>query len=463
MFAEGCKYLKYDKTPSWGWFKRFWLKNKNYINPERQGKTKYNQENGIYAKIIPAKNAGTQFQMDGWELPFWCRKPGNNGKEDIFFKYVLFVVMDAHSRKIVGFDVAESENTTSILTALEMAVKENGILPRELVADNHSWNRTKEAANLRAATEEMGMKWTVDSNPRRKGIVERSFGILGKKHFKKCYGYLGQGVKSKTPNGITQQELRDKYAKIDNMLLYSQLLATVCVVIQEYNNKARNVLEGKSPNEAYAISEQPHSIPVDDSTRLRLFIPESEHKISNGQITITRGMHGYEYQLPAKISNDYNGKTVRVRRSNFERIYLYDLDTGSFICDVPVKSEICGAFADQTETDIENLNKQSGRKRGINRKRENKKESIFTAGNITDPSVIEYLNVLSTPKDILKQANQNADIRAYFQEKGINPNSIPDMPDSKSLYADNRLKDRDEKHIFHKKNSDPIEKIEIEI
>ena len=172
--------------------------------PSRQGKSAHDKETANYAKIIPALYSGDQWQMDGWDIPVYCKKRSEKGGVEYFVKYVLFVVMDVHSRKIIGFDVAESENTETILTALDMAVRNTKTLPNELVADNHSWNKTKEAASLKDITEKLGMIWTIDSNPRRKAILERAFRTLGDKHFKRYYGYLGQGIKSKMKNGTSR-------------------------------------------------------------------------------------------------------------------------------------------------------------------------------------------------------------------------------------------------------------------
>jgi transposase InsO family protein len=225
MFVEGCQHMKVDKIPSWDWFRLFWRKNKNIILPERNGKTAHEKEAGNYAKIIPALHVGDQWQMDGWDIPVYCKKRNEKGGWEYFVRYTLFVVMDTHSRKIIGFDVAESENTETILTSLDMAVRNTKTLPKELVADNHSWNKTKESANLKEVTEKLGMVWTIDSNPRRKAILERAFRTLGDKHFKRYYGYLGQGIKSKIKNGITQQELKDEYSKPENMLTFEQITA----------------------------------------------------------------------------------------------------------------------------------------------------------------------------------------------------------------------------------------------
>jgi hypothetical protein len=397
--------------------------------------------------------------MDGWTIPVYCKKPNDKGGWEYFVRYVLFVVMDTHSRKIVGFDVAESENTETILTSLDMAVKNTKTLPKELVADNHSWNKTKEAAKLKETTEKLEMIWTIDSNPRRKAILERAFRTLGDKHFKRYYGYLGQGIKSKIKNGITQQELKDEYSKPENMMTFDHVCALAGAVVPEYNRKVKKSLK-QSPNERFAQSEQPNSIPVDDFTRLQMFIRVSEHKVLHGQIVIKRGMHTYEYQLPAKYSAKYNGKTVGVRYPDFDMIYLYDIETDQLICSVCRKSEIHGAIANQTETDTENLFKNSGRTKGINTKKSKKKESIYNEGNTINPNFMESANALKTPKDVLKQIKQDNDLRAFLTGKNVNPETVSGFPEMKTIYID-APKKKEEKSPFWVENNE-IQTITIE-
>ena len=427
MFVERCKDLQYKDVPCWKWFQLFWLKNRNIIEPKRNGKTEYDRKNGNYAKIIPALHVGDQWQMDGWTLPFWCKRPNEKGGTEYYFRYILFAVMDAHSRKIIGFTVGESENTETIINGLEAAVRETGTIPYELVADRHSFNKTKEAGNLKEITEKWGMTWTTDSNPRRKAILERAFRTLGDKHFKFKYGYLGQGIKSKIPNGITQQELKDEYAKSENQLTYEQVLKLTASVIFEYNDTIKKGLK-ESPNERFAKSEQPNSIRIDDSKYMEMFTRTSEHKVLNGQIVIKRGMHAYEYQLPAEHSVNYNGKIVGVRYSDFDNIYLYDIETGQYICGVSQKSEIHGALANQTEPDIKNLQKTSGRVKGIDNKKRKKTDSIYDKGNTINPDIIEGANVLKMPKDVAKQARQDKDVNAFLIYNGIKTEIIPELP-----------------------------------
>lgn len=459
MLQEVCTKENVD-TPCFSWFKRYYYANKNRIDQNRAGKTAYDKDNANYAKIIPALYAGDQWSIDGWRLPVFCKRRNEDGGMDYFYRYTLFAVLDTYGRKIVGYRIAESEDTETILKGLETAVKETGILPHEIVADNHSFNKTKEAGNIKEEFDKLGVTWTVDSNPRRKAILERTFRILGDKYFKRQYGYIGQGIRSKIKTGITQQELKDIYNKPENLLTYDQIVALTVYIIDQYNKSIRRSL-GESPNDRYAKSEQPHSTPIDLFTRMTLFNRKTEHQVRNGQITIKRGQHVYEYQLPAEYSVQYNGKTVGVCYSDFDNIYLFDLETEQGICSVPQKMAIHGAIANQTEKDKEALAKNAGRLKGVNSKKRKQRESLFDSANSINPDAYEAINKITTPKDILESIRRNYELRDKMYEHGTYLETVPALPVIDEM-LDTSMKPikKENKHPFHVGNNE-IKKITI--
>lgn len=445
-FCEACIDQNY-KIPSFSWFKSYYSDNYARISRNRYGESLYQNKDVNYAKIIPALYAGDQWQIDGWLLPIYCWKRNEKGGKEYFFRYNLFTVMDAHSRKIIGFDIAESENTENILHGLERAVRNTGTLPFEIVADNHSFNKTKEAGSLKARMEALGTTWTVDSNPKRKAILERSFRMLGENHFKQLYGYIGQGIKSRVKNGITQQELKDLYTKPENMLSYEQVCAVTCTAVYQYNNSIRKNL-GESPVQRFEASLQPHSIKIDNFAAMSLFHREADYKVSNGQITIQRGMHRYEYQLPAKYAAQYSGKRVNVRYYDFEQIYLYDIETDAPICCIGQKPSIHGALANQTDQDRAYLMQNKGRIKGIDTHQAKQKEDLFDAANSINPNIYEAANKVTSSKDVLKIAKQTYDIRLMLAQQGIYADRIASLPQIDEM-LDKSLKPRKPKENKH--------------
>ncbi|MFV0538392.1 MAG: transposase family protein [Dysgonomonas sp.] len=459
-FAKSCIGLNLSEIPSFWWLREYYRKNRNSIDVDRLGKTAYEKENGLYAKIVPALNRNTQWQLDGWEIPIYGKRPNDKGGYELWFKYVLIAVLDAHSRKYIGYKIAESENTTSILEALEMAVRNTGVLPAEIVTDNHAFNKTCEAANIKGAMDKHGVTWTVDSNPRRKAILERSFGILGAKHFKEYYGYIGHGITSRSKTARTQQELRDEYTKNSSRFLdFGQIVTITCDAIRNYNDKIKPSLK-ESPNARYERSEDTKSFPVDDFARMSLFCKQAEHKVTHGQITIKRGMYIYEYQLPSAYSTKYNSKMVGVKYSDFDEIYLFDLETNEPICSVCQKSDIHGAMADQTNQDVENLYKNSGRIKGNSSKERKRKNAVYNEADTMNADAIDTINKLKYPKDTVKQLAQDKHLRELIVDQGINPEVVSPLPVISMIDAQKPTK-KENKSPFMSKGEVKIEKMKI--
>lgn len=445
-FTSACHQAEID-VPSWHWFRLYYRDNKNLLSGNRDKKPK---SVPIYAKIIPALYSGNKWNLDGWTIPIFCKRVKPDGSLDYYFKYTLFAVMDEYSRKIIGCHVAESENTETILKGLEKAVKATNSLPFEITADNHSFNKTKEAGNLKDDFTKRGVHWTVDSNPRRKGTLERAFRTIGDNHFKEHYGYIGQGIRTRIRNGITQQELLDIYKKPANLLTEEQVIAIAHNVVNEYNDTVIESLKD-TPNNLYENSEKPNLISIDVCDRVAMFIRRSEATVRSGQITIQRGMHKYEYQLPAKYYTELNNKKVGIRYPDFEEIYLYDIKTDMFICSVPQKITIHGALADQTDNDKHNLYKFSGRVKGIKSKQRKAKEKLTESAHSINPNAYGYINPLTTSKDVIAKIRKDSDLRNSLFDYDINPDTIPDLPEvNEMLDTSMRPKEAERRNPFHR-------------
>lgn len=282
-----------------------------------------------YASIQHAENAGDQYQIDGWTMPFYYRDPVDKRLKTM----CLFVVMDAYSKKAVGYYVSGSENTETILNALEDAVRKTGELPFEIVSDNHSFNQTKVAGE----TSRKPLKdWELhgpfppirDTSRSLKEVSVR----FGECYAKQQYGYTGQGIRSISPDARISQELFDKYMKAGYLLTEDQIKAIAIYCVDMWNNGVEN--EGKSPNQLYEESERPNSIKLGDWRRCSHFFDlftrdMSEVTVKNGQISIVRAGRKYEYQLTSDQAYKFNNKPVTVKYIDLsEGIYIYDPSTG---------------------------------------------------------------------------------------------------------------------------------------
>lgn len=414
--------------PGYTWVKYCVAKYKKLAERERYGDSIYKSETEPYAGIIKALNPNTAWQCDGWRLPFHMK-----GYETLNF----YGVMDEHSGYIIAYDIAPTENTESILRALSRAVKTTGCLPHEIKTDNHSFNQTKEADYLKAHTDKLGMTWTIDSNPRRKGVIERNLGVFGEKFMKKYAGYIGSGIKSKSKDAHVSQEEKDKYHKADTWITKDEIIYYVAECVQAYNNYVakKDLGKVKSRRELYENPDQPHKIPVSYENALRLFIRESEYKVQRGQINIKRELELHEYQLNSELGFKYNSKHLRVRYESFDEIYLFDMDTDECLGSVKPKRMAHGAKADQTETDIEILNQNKGRLKGYENQRYKAQQSL-------DPDAPHHVNRIVGRKIEIEKLERDSELQRDFLEHGGN---IDLLIKRNNVNENNSLKPKDKK------------------
>lgn len=385
------------------------------VYADRYGSDAHNYGKLPYASIERATKANLQWQIDGWDLPFYMEG---------FGRLTLFWVIDAHSGKVIGYQIAPNESTETILKGLENAVENTGVLPLEIVSDNHSFNKTAEAEYFKETLEKMaGTKWTVSSNPRRKSLVERSFKTFGEQYCKEMPGYIGEGVRTKNPDGRTSQELLDKYQKAGSWLTEEQIKMIAIKCVAQYNNTKGK--DGLTRNERYEANKYEHPIQVDLISRLQLFTRTAKYTISRGQINIVREGVKYEFQLRVGLFNQWNDKEVNVRYTHFDEIYLFDVETDRFIATVPRKQKIHGALADQTEEDKKKQFKHKGRLSGI--KTANKKafESIAKSAYSRDKDAAYAINPKLNDKDLIKEFERNGTLRRELERQGVQLEYVP--------------------------------------
>lgn len=420
IFDKICKACEKKgwKKPSLSWVK---LKIRDYylFGGARDGVNYEFYNRRPYLGVLNAQNANSQWQIDGWRLPFYMKG---------FETLTLFWVIDSYSKKVLGSFIDSSENTETILKGLASAVKETGVLPFEIVSDNHSFNQTKEAQDFKERLSKIGVTWTVSMNPRRKSNVERSFRTFGDDFCKNEYGYIGQGIKTRMKNGKPSQEYIDKAVK--NPLTREQIVLIAGRCIEEYNNKIGS--DGKSPNMRYeeAVNDESRkkkSFAVSDLDVLSLFIRRSEAIARRGQITIERGGVKYEYVMNAKQYVKYNNKRFGIRYASFDQIYIYDIDTDKCLDCLQRKKYAYGALADQTEDDIKLINKHSGRLRGIENAIKKEQEKIYKEAVSIDPDAAYIMNPLLTPKADFEEYKRNGNLMRFADRHGIRPEDVPEI------------------------------------
>lgn len=388
-----------------------------FVSATRNGSDRDTSSILPFAKMERASKPNYQWQVDGWRLPFYMEG---------YRTLTLFWVLDAFSGRIIGYEIAASENTETILKGLEDAVNTTGCLPFEIVSDNHSFNKTSEADYFKEELEKIAAsKWTVSSNPRHKSFVERSFKTFGERFCKREQGYIGEGIRTRNKHGRTTQELMDQYTKAGNWLTEDQIKLIAIKCVDQYNNAIGT--DGLSRIERYQAHADTDIFTVDVVTKLRLFTRAGEYKVTRGQINIVREGIQYEFQLKASLQNIWNGKKVRIRYADFDEIYMFDSKTDEFISTVKRKEVIHGALKDKTEEDKEKLFRHKGRLKGIITDRKNMLKQVSTAAFELDPEAAYAMNTKLTPKDIVEDIKSRG-LVAEAERHGINLEYVPKMP-----------------------------------
>jgi hypothetical protein len=421
MLCEMCDEAK-EKKPSLSWvdkYRKAILKGNIGVFAGRYGNDEAFKNKQPHASMQAALHANDQWQMDGWQLPFWGDK---------FQRYVIVIVRDAYSKKIVGYAVGKTENTLLIMGALNDAITNTGCLPHEIVTDNHAFNQTGEAKYFKEETACIGMTFTVTSNPQWKSIIERynkNLDAICRGYF----GYTGEGVKSKNVDAHPTPELIAKYAK--SFLTADEIKLNALHIVDTWNNRLM-ASAGKSPNHLFEDSDKLNCFALTMGDRIKVLTPKTDSKILRGQVTIKRGYTKHEYALPASLFSQYNDETVIVRYEDLhESIYLFDFKTDEFIAELKPKGKIHGAKANQTERDIELLNKNKGHITGVKIKAKKRGEELTRQALEQNPEAYALLNKKTTPKNILKEAEQNAHLRQQAAERGINLSTVY-IPDRQS-------------------------------
>lgn len=420
-----CKQcdLKGLAKPSFEWTKKTCVKLRSAVSVGRFGADECYYKELPYMGIIPAENPNDQWQCDGWRLPFYYYE---NGLKTL----TLFWIIDACTGKVIGSYVDRSENTETILKGLENAVTTTKVLPFEIVSDNHSFQKTGEAKSFKENIAKIGTTWTVTSNPRYKGKVERSFRAFGDNCCKNEHGYIGQGIKTRIKEGRTSQELVDKYLK--KCLTPAQITLIAGRCIEEYNNTKGK--DEKTPNERYdeamKSKETKHnSFPVTELDLACLFIRENKVTSRQGQISFERAGIQYEFEFTAKQNSLLNNKEFTVRYlDDKDELMLFNPETDEYIDTVKRKRYAHGALANQTDEDKKLFIKHKGRQSGILAHKKRAQVDIIKRAMEIDPEAAYAMNPRMTPKSTFEEYKENGILADFACRHGINIDNVPELP-----------------------------------
>jgi len=398
----------------------------------RFGKAYVNRRFTPYLSFEKAAHRNDQWQIDGKVVPFFTRGEDGSGE-----RWTVFIVIDNHSRKIVGYSVARRETTDMILAALEDAVANTGRWPGEVLSDQHAFHKTTNARLLREYVESMGCHIKPSTEAQFKPIVERYNQYLDSL-WRKYPHWLGKGVKSKNPNDRPSDEMLKEAWKPANYKTEAELRAIVLSSIVDFNNMELTALAGKTPNAAYEASTDHLSIAISEYDRPRLFRPVSQYLVDRGQINIHVGIKKYEYQLQrgSDLMNRYNGKHLEVRYEDLSQgIYIYDPETGEALGEVPLKRKDSSVHALQADADRKAAMKIEGIKNGMHTRPKRKQKQVEEQTMRNHPEEAAKLNGLHVPKDVAAELLEPEKKRKAAIE-GVSRDMVPQRRETVPVYAE---------------------------
>ncbi len=176
-----------------------------------------------------------KWEIDGTVLPFYV----------IVAKKVtrlwICIIVDVHSRKIIGYGIDYHETANLVFNTYRVAVVYSQCLPFEIVRDNAKAYDSKLVSELENAFESDNYKCFVRTakvgNPRDKGTVEKVLDLLNVNEFSKCDGWIGDPWNSERElyrlESATIVELRKKI----NVKEISTIFEYVDTAINNMNNK----------------------------------------------------------------------------------------------------------------------------------------------------------------------------------------------------------------------------------
>ena len=286
--------------------------------------------------------------IDGTPVQFYYQDAKGNSQ-----RLYLFVVQDACTRRIIGFDInSTGESRYMVMNAIKMAIRYTGYIPYEIVSDNFSANKTEEIKNLQSQLEIFGTTWRFAKvgNAQDKSYIERFIGTFQSMQQSMLEEYIGEGITSRRANGRIDADFIKNVIKVKGMYNKDKMKDFTVALLCIYN--ATSVGKRPSPNEKY------NALAVDKATKLDmvnvplLFWKRTEATVKRGQITLQRNNYKFEYDIWDKsLSLSLQSKKVSVRydENHHGSVFIYDHITDNFIKEIKLKTKGFASNAEVTE------------------------------------------------------------------------------------------------------------------
>jgi len=285
---------------------------------------------------------GSLWQLDGTriQIPYLTTE----GKESFLW---IFVVMDVHSRKIVGFSIDTAERKGMILNALRNAIETTRYIPMELVRDNAKAFESKEYKYVEDYLSYFGTytRKHIPGEPQDKGHVERFFGTFQTTVLKNHKGYIGEGIRGRRETSRPDRAMVLESRKKKNLRNKEELEKLIKNSITEYNNN-RIHEEVPSPSAKFDVAKKDkNSINFSINDIALLFWNQTQITVKNSMVILSKGKRNhikYQYIIHKEsLRYSLNQTVVKVCYQEFDRsiIKLYN-EHDLFISDLKLSTPV---------------------------------------------------------------------------------------------------------------------------
>lgn len=228
-----------------------------------------------------------------------------------FIPEVTFV-RDWVSRKIVGWSIDLAESTIAVSASLRHAMQSTNARPLVYYSDNGSGQTAKFLdCPVHGTLARLGIahETGIPGNPQGRGIIERLWADTLIPLARSYPTFQGKGGDSEAIRKV----LVDLNKKEPKTLLpnFTQLMADVPKVVEDYNNRPHSALGGLTPNQVYAQKLDLDSLDIgmQEDELSSLWMPSVERTPDRGLVRLFNN----EYAMPDLVNILKEGEQVQVR------------------------------------------------------------------------------------------------------------------------------------------------------
>lgn len=307
---------------------------------------------------------GLQWQVDTFDVPLACIdildpkiKKALSKKDVGEIVIKCCIVVDNHSGAIIGFSSDRSENHRMVIAALRMAVYNTGILPIELLADNHKLYGDEEFLHIRAMLQLFGCRFRQEKlrHPQDKSVVEQTVRNI---HaiFRRYSGYTGHGIRSRRRDSRPTAGYRKEAFKPQHVRDVAGIDLLIPEIIKQYNDHSFN--EKPTPTQLRESSQEPVELKIEKWKVAKLFWVSKWAPVIGGKIKFTYGdkykFRMYDYEL----SENTTDTEVRCRFDQFDpsTILVFHSKTDVYLGEVKGSKSVPTLAEEYDESDTEVAN-----------------------------------------------------------------------------------------------------------